>query len=301
MSGRHGPLRAGEAVLLIDRRRRRYLVTLQAGRVQDIRGRFAHDEIIGGDDGGTARTDRGERFLVLRPTLADYVLDMPRGPTVIYPKDLATILIAADIFPGADVVEAGTGSGGLTMTLLRAVGPTGRLYSYEVRDDFQRRALRNVDAYLGSQRYLVARLHDIYEGIPDAPVDRIVLDVPEPWRVVPHAMAALRPGGIFLCYVPTVPQALQASEALRTAGGFALVETTETLVRGWNLEGQSVRPAHRMIGHTGFITTARRIRGRWQTPAITARGADASNIADEDRVAADDEATGESDVGPLEP
>jgi tRNA (adenine57-N1/adenine58-N1)-methyltransferase len=257
---RTGPLQVGDLVLLIDRRQRRYQITLQPGKVQDLRGRLAHDDLIGQEDGTSVRTSAGERFLALRPRLADYVLEMPRGATIVYPKDLGQILIAADIYPGATVVEAGTGSGSLTMALLRAVGPHGRVFTYDVREDFQRRALRNIEAFMGRADHLIARIHDVYEGIPDAPANRVVLDVPEPWRVVEHAAQALQPGGIFSSYVPTVPQAHQTAEAMRTSGAFAMIETSETLVREWNLEGRSVRPSHRMVAHTGFITVARRVR-----------------------------------------
>lgn len=255
-------LQAGDIVLLIDRRQRRYQVTLQPGKVQDLRGRLSHDDLIGQEDGTSVRTSAGERFLALRPTLADYVLEMPRGATIIYPKDLGRILVVADIYPGATVVEAGTGSGSLTMALLRAVGSGGRVFTYDMREDFQKRALRNIEAFMGPQDHLIARIHDVYEGIPDAPAERVILDLPEPWRVVEHAAAALRPGGIFASYVPTVPQAHRTAEALRASGAFALIETTETLVREWNLEGQSVRPAHRMVAHTGFITVARRVQAK---------------------------------------
>lgn len=259
---RSGPFQAGDVVVLVDRKGRRYLVRLQPGRVHDLRGRLEHDALLGQDEGVVVRNSHGEVFLALRPTLAEYVLEMPRRTTPIYPKDLGTILVAADIYPGARVVEAGTGSGALTLALLRAVGPTGAVFTYEVRPEFLDAARRNIELLVGSTDNLVARLHDVYQGIPDAPADRVVLDVPEPWRVVPHAVQALRPGGIFASYVPTVPQAHQTAEALRASGAFALVETTETLVRPWNLAGQSVRPAHRMVAHTGFVTTARRVQPR---------------------------------------
>jgi len=205
---------------------------------------------------------RGERFRVLRPTLAEFVLEMPRGAQVIYPKDLGAILIGADVFPGARVLEAGTGSGALTMTLLRAVGPGGHVVSYEVRNEFARIAERNIRRFLGAADTLVLRRQDIYAGIlrEDAPLDRIILDVPEPWRIAGHAVEALIPGGIFCSYVPTVPQVVQTTEALRHAGAFDLIETVEVLLRPWNIDGLSVRPAHRMVAHTGFLTTARRVQ-----------------------------------------
>lgn len=257
---RSGSLEEGEPVLLIDRKERRYLLTLRAGAVADLRGgKLPHDHLIGTPEGRPVTTSRGERFLLLRPTLAEFVLEMPRGAQIIYPKDLGAILLAADIFPGAMVLEAGTGSGALTMTLLRSVGPSGRVYSYEVREEFARRAMQNIQHYLGGVDHLQLRPQDVYEGILDAPLDRIVLDVPEPWRVVPHAVMALRPGGILLSYLPTVPQAARLVEALRQSQAFALIQTSETLVRPWNIEGTSVRPAHRMVAHTAFMTTARRI------------------------------------------
>lgn len=260
---RSGPLREGEPVLLIDRKDRRYLVFLRAGAVADLRGgKLPHDDLIGTPEGRSVRTTRGESFLMVRATLAEFVLEMPRGAQIIYPKDLSSILLAADIYPGATVLEAGTGSGALTMTLLRAVGPQGRVFSYEVREDFSRLAAQNIGRYLGSSDQLVMRTQDIYEGIPDGELDRIILDVPEPWRVVPHAVPALRLGGILVSYVPTVPQAVRVVETLKQSGAFALIETSETLVRPWNIEGASVRPAHRMVAHTAFITTARRVEQR---------------------------------------
>ncbi len=257
---RAGPLASGDPVLLIDRKQRSYLVWLSSGASYDLRGgRIAHDDLIGVPEGGTIETSRGEPLLVLRPTLADYVLAMPRGAQVIYPKDLALILLLADIYPGAAVVEAGTGSGALTMVLIRAVGPQGHVYSYDVRDEFLRGAARNIGRYLGETPTLTLRLHDIATGIPDAPADRIVLDLPEPWRVVPAARAALRPGGVLLAYLPTTVQVAQTVETLRASRAFARIETVETLQRPWHVEGQSVRPAHRMVAHTGFLVAARHV------------------------------------------
>ena len=272
-----GALRDGEPILLIDRRGRRYLATLKAGGASDLRGgKISHDDLLGRDEGGTVKSTRGERFLVVRPTLAEFVLEMPRGAQVIYPKDLGAIVMAADVFPGARVLEAGTGSGALTMTLLRAVGPSGRVVSYEVREDFARVAERNIHRYLGPADALVARRQDVCEAIlpEDRPLDRIVLDVPEPWRAVPHAAQALAPGGILLAYVPTVPQAQQTVESLRGGGVFALVDTVEVLLRPWNICGRSVRPAHRMVAHTGFLVTARRVQPGAGAPPREAAAAD---------------------------
>lgn len=257
---RGGLLAAGDPVLLIDRKRRSYLVWLKDGGARDLRGgRVPHDGLIGRPEGIIVETSRGERLLAMRPTLADYVVAMPRGAQVIYPKDLALILLLADIYPGATIVEAGTGSGALTMTLVRAVGPEGRVFSYEVREEFQQTAVRNILRYLGETPTLAPRLHDITTGIPDGPVDRIVLDLPEPWRVVGPATEVLRPGGILLAYLPTTVQVQQAVDALAASGAFALIETVEAWLRPWNVAGQSVRPAHRMVAHTAFLVTARRL------------------------------------------
>lgn len=258
---RRGPLQDGEPVLFVDRKQRRYLITLRSGAVSDLRGgKLLHDALLGTEEGRIVTMSMGEKVFLLRPTLAEFILEMPRGAQVIYPKDLSVILLAADVYPGATVLEAGTGSGALTMTLLRAVGPGGRVYSYEVRPEFARVAAANITRYLGPADNLVLRAQDVYAGIPDYPVDRIVLDVPEPWRAVEPAAAALRPGGILLTYLPTVPQVSQTVETIRRSGAFAMIETTETLLRPWNIEGASVRPAHRMVAHTAFLTTARRIQ-----------------------------------------
>ena len=255
-------------MLLIDRRRRRYMIQLRPGGVSDLRGgKVPHDALLGQEEGGTVLSSRGERLLVVRPTLAEFVLEMPRGAQVVYPKDLGAILIGADVFPGARVLEAGTGSGALTMALLRAVGSGGRVVSYDVREEFARIAEQNIRRFLGAADTLVLRRQDVYAGIlpEDLPLDRIILDLAEPWRAAPHAARALAPGGIWLSYVPTVPQVAETTEALRRTAAFALIETVEILLRPWNIEGQSVRPAHRMVAHTGFLTTARRIQGSGET------------------------------------
>jgi len=260
----------GEPVLLVDRKRRAYLVWLVAGAVYDLRGgRVPHDALIGRPEGTCVETSRGERLLVLRPTLADYVLAMPRGAQVIYPKDLGLIVTFADIFPGARVAEAGTGSGALTMALIRAAGSHGQVFSYDIREDFQRAAARNIARFLGETPTLTLRLHDVTRNIPDGPVDRVILDLPEPWRVVEPAFDALRPGGILLAYVPTTIQVHQTAAALRSSGGYAQIETMEALLRPWHVEARSVRPAHRMVAHTGFVITARRLATRRQSAGRT--------------------------------
>lgn len=267
-----GPLRAGEPILLIDERRgKRHLVVLRSGQsFHSDRGHLPHDALIGASDGTTVRTSLGARYLALRPTLGEYVLEMPRGAQIIYPKDLAIIALYADLGPGQTVVEAGLGSGALTLVLLRQVGPTGRVVAYEVREEFARRARRNIEARIGPDVPLTVRLQDIYAGIEEQAVDRLVLDLPEPWRLVEPAAGALVAGGGFCAYVPTLPQAQRTHEALAAHPAFALVETFETLFRPWNIAGLSVRPAHRMVAHTGFLTLARRVQPRPAAPRPSA-------------------------------
>lgn len=258
------PFRAGEAVLLVDERRgKRHLVTLRPGHTfHSDRGWVRHDALIGAPDGISVKTSLGSRYLALRPTLAEYVLEMPRGAQVIYPKDLAMICFFADVGPGQTVCEAGLGSGALTLALLRAVGPTGRVVSYETREEFARRAVRNIEARLGAGAPLTVRPQDVYAGFEERDVHRVLVDVPEPWRLVEPAAVALQPGGIFCSYVPTLPQAQRTHETLAAHAAFALPETFETLLRPWHIAGLSVRPAHRMVAHTGFLTLARRVQPR---------------------------------------
>jgi tRNA (adenine57-N1/adenine58-N1)-methyltransferase catalytic subunit len=218
-------------------------------------GPIDHDELIGREEGSRVRSRKGGRYIAVRPTLAEVVLKMPRGAQVIYPKDLGPILIRADIFPGARVLESGLGSGALSMTLLRA---GAAISGYEIRSDFAERAQANVAGFLGDaalERYDV-KIRDVYDGIEETDLDRVLLDLPEPWRVVKHAESALRPGGILLSYLPTITQAVTLREALEHSG-FGMAETVEVLERSWHIEGQSVRPDHRMVAHTGFLTSAR--------------------------------------------
>lgn len=250
-------LAAGDGVLLIDSKRRRHLVTLVVGgQFHSHAGVLEHDALIGRDEGISVRTTMGARFVALRPTLSEFVLEMPRGAQVIYPKDLGPILMLADVFPGARVLESGVGSGALTATLLRAVGRDGHVLGYELREDFAARARRNVEAFAGSDLPLRIEVRDAYEGIDVGDLDRILLDLPEPWRVVGAATDAMRPGGILLSYLPTIGQVIRLREAL-DGSRFAMAETVEILQRGWHLDGQSVRPDHRMVAHTGFLTHAR--------------------------------------------
>lgn len=253
-----GTLRAGERVLLIDPKARRYLVTLVAGSsFHTHAGILAHDDVIGRPEGSTVAASTGRSFVALRPTLADAVLKMPRGAQVIYPKDLGAILIAADIGPGQRVLEAGVGSGALSMTALRAgASVTG----YELREDFAERARANVAATLGPDAPYRVEIRDVTHGIDERDLDRVLLDMPEPHKVVAAAGAALRPGGILLAYLPTINQTALLRQALAEADApFGLAETQEIMRRTWHVEARSVRPDHRMVGHTGFLTTARRI------------------------------------------
>jgi tRNA (adenine57-N1/adenine58-N1)-methyltransferase len=199
---------------------------------------------------------------VFRPRLADYVLEMPRHSAIIYPKDIGVLLVWGDIYPGATVLEAGLGSGSLTLALLRAVGDGGRVVCYELRPEFIQKALQNVRRLIGEPRNLLIREHDIYTGIPDRDLDRIVLDLPEPWLIVPHASSALRPGGIVAAYTPSIIQAQQMVAALETSGEFVQIETLETFYRPWHIKGPAVRPVQQMVAHTAFLTFARRVGGR---------------------------------------
>jgi tRNA (adenine57-N1/adenine58-N1)-methyltransferase catalytic subunit len=252
---------AGDRVLLVDAKRRRHLVTLAAGgEFHTHTGVLAHDLLIGQVEGVTVRTTLGSRLVAVRPTLSEYVLEMPRGAQVIYPKDLGPILMLADLFPGARVLESGVGSGALTLAVLRAIGTTGLVTGYELRDDFARRARANVEGFLGPDVPLQIEVRDVYEGIAADDLDRVLLDLPEPWRVVKHAETALHAGGILLAYLPTIGQVARLHEEL-AGSSFGMVETLEVLQRTWHVDGQSVRPDHRMVAHTGFLTHARLLSG----------------------------------------
>jgi tRNA (adenine57-N1/adenine58-N1)-methyltransferase catalytic subunit len=247
----------GDRVLLVDAKQRRHLITLaEGGAFHSHTGVLEHAQLIGADEGVTVRTTMGSRMVAVRPTLSEYILKMPRGAQVIYPKDLGPILMLADVFPGAQVLESGVGSGALTMTLLRAIGPQGHVLGYELRDDFADRARRNVESFLGPDVPLDIEVRDVYDGIAVDELDRVILDLPEPWRVVKHAEGALRPGGILLSYLPTIGQVMRLREEL-VDSAFGMAETLEVLQRGWHVDGQSVRPDHRMVAHTGFLTHAR--------------------------------------------
>jgi tRNA (adenine57-N1/adenine58-N1)-methyltransferase len=254
------PLAAGDSVLLIDGKGRRYLLRLQAGSQFHYHlGVVPHDELIGASDGSTVVSSGGGSLVVFRPRLADYILKMPRGAAVVYPKDIGAIAVYADIAPGMTVLEGGTGSGALALALLRFVGPTGRVVSVERREDHLAHARKSISRWHGGEipSNLELRLGEIEEAMEDVQPDRLVLDVPEPWTVV-SAAARHQPGGGLLCsYLPTVPQIQTLTDSLREAGRFSEIEVFETLIRTWTVEGRSVRPDHRMVGHTGFLVVAR--------------------------------------------
>jgi tRNA (adenine57-N1/adenine58-N1)-methyltransferase len=256
-----GPFRVGDLVQLTDPKGRRHTITLQPGKsFHTNKGSFAHDELIGSPEGSVVRTSGGVEYLALRPLLADFVLSMPRGAAVVYPKDAAQIVGLADIFPGAHVVEAGAGSGALTCSLLRAVGEHGLVSSYERRPDFAEIARSNVERFFGGPhpawRLTVGALP---EALAETEVDRVVLDMLAPWDCVDAAAKALVPGGVVCCYVATTTQLARIVETLREQGSFTEPSAWETMVRTWHVEGLAVRPDHRMIGHTGFLVTSRRL------------------------------------------
>ena len=261
LAGTDAPLAEGELVVLTDRKGRRYLVTLEAGAEwHSHAGMVPHESLIGATEGVAVRTNRNMEVTVFRPTREEFILKMKRGAQVVYTKDQAMIVAAADIQPGCTVIEAGAGSGALTMALLSAVGPTGRVISYERREDHLKHARRNVARWFGGEPdNWDVRVGDLAEDLAGRRAHRIVLDMLEPWTMVAGAAEALAPGGIVLAYTPTVPQVMRFTDTLWADGRFGLVQTSETLVRGWDVNGLAVRPNHRMVAHTAFLTTARRV------------------------------------------
>jgi tRNA (adenine57-N1/adenine58-N1)-methyltransferase len=253
--------RIGDRVQLTDPKGRLHTVTLEAGKqFHTHRGAISHDHLIGVEEGSVVFSTAGTGYLALRPLLSDYVLSMPRGAAVIYPKDAAQIVAQGDIHPGARVLEAGAGSGALTCSLLRAVGPTGSVISYERRADHLEHARRNVDAFFGAApENWDLRLADACEHPAGEVVDRVILDMLAPWDVLPTVGRALRSGGVLIGYVATTTQLSRLVEALRDSGGWTEPHAWECLVRDWHVVGLAVRPDHRMQGHTAFLVTARRL------------------------------------------
>ena len=282
-----GPFRVGDRVQLTGPKGNLNTVTLEVGGTfHSHRGVLSHDAIIGQPDASVVESTNGVEYLAMRPLLTDFVMSMPRGAAIIYPKDAAQILGQADIFPGATVVEAGVGSGALSLWLLRAIGGTGTLHSFERRDEFADVARANVTAFLGAEpTNWSVTVGDLQVAMPatvaDGSVDRIVLDMLAPWECLDECADALTPGGVLICYIATVTQLSRVAEAIRETGAFTDPEPSETMVRTWHVEGLAVRPDHRMIGHTGFLMTARRLAPGAVLPALKRR-ASKSDFSDED-------------------
>jgi tRNA (adenine57-N1/adenine58-N1)-methyltransferase len=258
---RRGPFAPGDRAQLTDPKGRMHTITLVAGKeFHTHKGSIQHDELIGAPEGSVITTTGSVTYLAMRPLLSDYVLSMPRGAAVVYPKDAGQVVHMADIFPGARVVEAGVGSGALTMSLLRAVGDDGRVSSYERRADFADIARTNVEAFFGGPHPAwTLTVGDLVESLDEKDVDRVVLDMLAPWDCLDAVSGALVPGGVLICYLATATQLSRTAEALRAQGTFTEPHAWESLVRGWHLEGLAVRPEHRMVGHTGFLVTSRRL------------------------------------------
>ncbi|MGI9210252.1 MAG: tRNA (adenine-N1)-methyltransferase [Rhodococcus sp. (in: high G+C Gram-positive bacteria)] len=268
--GRSGPFQVGDRVQLTDAKGRKYTVVLEAGKeFHTHRGGIVHDALIGADEGSVVTSTNGTPYLALRPLLVDYVLSMPRGAQVIYPKDAAQIVHEGDVFPGARVLEAGAGSGALTCSLLRAVGPEGTVISYEVREDHAVHAVRNVETFFGERpANWNLTLGDVadYDLEAHGHVDRAVLDMLAPWDALPAVADALVPGGVLIVYVATVTQLSKVVEAMREQACWTEPRSWESIVRGWHVVGLAVRPEHRMQGHTAFLVSARKLAEGTVTP-----------------------------------
>jgi tRNA (adenine57-N1/adenine58-N1)-methyltransferase len=275
---RRGPFRAGDRVQLTDPKGRLHTITLTPGReFHTHHGGFRHDELIGRPEGWVVKNTAGIEYLALRPLLSDFVLSMPRGAAVVYPKDAGQMVAMADIFPGARVIEAGVGSGALTMSLLRAVGDTGLVHSYERRADFADIARANIENFFGEPHPAwQITVGDVVTDVVETDADRFVLDLLAPWECLPAVANALVAGGVLICYVATATQLSRVAEAIRADGRFTEPQAWESMVRGWHLEGLAVRPQHRMVGHTGFLLTTRRLAEGVEPPQRRRRPAKAA-------------------------
>lgn len=272
---RTGLLRAGERVTLSDQKGRRHSVMLAVGGTfHTTKGAISHDDLIGQYEGSVVRSAGGVSYLAFRPLLEEFAVTMPRGAAVVYPKDAAHILVQTDIFPGARVLEAGVGSGALTMFLLRAVGSTGRLYSYERREDFAKIAQSNVENFFGANHPAwTLRVGDLVSEIGPEPIDRAVLDMLAPWECIDAVGEVLVPGGLLCCYVATATQLGRTMDTLRVHGGFTEPVGREYTARDWHAEGLAIRPGHATSGHTGFLIFSRRLAPGVVAPARRRRPA----------------------------
>lgn len=282
-----GPFRLGDRVQLTGPKGRLHTITLrEGGELHTHHGVLRHSQLVGQPDGSVVANSGGHEYLALRPLLRDFVMSMPRGAAIVYPKDAAQILAEADIFPGATVVEAGVGSGALSLWLLRAIGSEGRLVSFERRDDFAAVARANVETFSGhvpaNWDVVVGDLaEELNDTVAEASVDRVVLDMLAPWECIDAVAEALTPGGVVVCYVATATQLSRVAEYIRGTGLFTEPDANETMVRGWHVEGLAVRPDHRMVAHTGFLVWARRLAPGAIPPEVKRR-ASKSSYGDED-------------------
>jgi tRNA (adenine57-N1/adenine58-N1)-methyltransferase len=251
----------GDRIQLTDPKGKMYTFTITQGKEWHThKGWIVHDDLVGMPEGSVVSTSAGLKFTAFKPLLGDFVLSMPRGATIVYPKDAAMIIGVADIFPGAKVIEAGVGSGALAISLLRAVGPNGQLDSFERREDFADIARENIQTYFGSlPTNWSLTVGSVQDSTAESKYDRVVLDMLAPWECVDYAANVLRPGGVFLAYVATTTQLSSTAEALKGDGRFTEPLSSETIVRDWHHEGLAVRPMQRMIGHTGFLIVSRRM------------------------------------------
>ena len=263
------------------------IVLVNGGRHGTHRGEIRHDDIIGKPSGSVIENHNGEKFLALKPLLSDYVLSMPRGAQIIYPKDAGQIIVEGDIFPGAVVIEAGVGSGALSSYLLRAIGDKGKLFSFEIREEFAQIAKANVENFLGitpkNWKITIGLLQEnLSKIVKKSSADRAVLDMLAPWECISEVEKALKPGGLVICYVATATQLSRVAEEIKSTGRFTSVVAFETLVRPWHLEGLAVRPEHRMISHTGFLLTARKLAEGTELPDFRKRRVNKAEGSDED-------------------